>query len=183
MISTPSFTINNQTGLLQPVIYRASSHCDDRPPQIAINLIVIHGISLPPGEFGTTAIEEFFCGKLNYSAHSFFATIAHLRVASHLLIKRSGDIIQFVPFNKRAWHAGESCFQGQSHCNDFSIGIELEGTDEIPYEANQYEQLKKIIVALRQTYPGITEDRIVGHADIAPNRKTDPGRSFDWNKL
>lgn len=146
-------------------------------------MIVVHGISLPPGEFGSKAVEDFFTGHLDSSLHPYFATIQTLKVSSHLFIKRTGEIIQFVPFNRRAWHAGESSFQGRTRCNDFSIGIELEGTDTTPYEIKQYEQLVRVIRILMQAYPAITADRIVGHVDIAPGRKTDPGPYFDWNYL
>ena len=124
-----------------------------------------------------------YCGKLDASQHPYLATIAHLRVSAHLLIRRDGAIVQFVPFSKRAWHAGESYFAGLTHCNDFSIGIELEGTDDKPFEAMQYTSLNKVVRALTECYPSITEDRIVGHSDIAPGRKTDPGPMFDWSNL
>jgi AmpD protein len=146
-------------------------------------MIVIHGISLPPGEFGSNAVEAFFCGHLDTTTHSYYSDIAHLKVSSHLFIKRTGEVIQFVPFTRRAWHAGESFFQGKTRCNDFSIGIELEGTDEIPYDDRQYEALGKIVPLLMQAYPAITRERIVGHQDIAPGRKTDPGPAFDWKYL
>lgn len=181
MIST--LKVNKESGLLEPVLYRPSSHCDERPARMVIDMLVVHGISLPPGEFGGNAIEAFFCGHLNSNAHPSFAAIADLRVSAHLLIKRTGEIIQFVPFIKRAWHAGESFFRGKTRCNDFSIGIELEGTDYVPYEKIQYEVLSKVIRLLKQSYPAITDDRIVGHSDIAPNRKTDPGPQFDWAYL
>lgn len=180
---TKTFKVNAQSGLLEPAVYQLSPHHDERPEGIMIDTIVIHGISLPPGEFGSSAIEAFFCGNLDFSLHNYFAEISHLRVSSHLLIKRTGEIVQFVPFVKRAWHAGESFFEGRARCNDFSIGIELEGTDDIPYEAMQYTQLGGVVAALRQAYPAITLERIVGHADIAPGRKTDPGPAFDWNYL
>ena len=163
--------------------YVLSPHCDDRPENTEIDMIVVHGISLPPVQFGHDYIEKFFTGKLDYSLHPYFETIKQLKVSSHLLIKRDGEIIQFVPFAKRAWHAGESFFQGRSRCNDFSIGIELEGTDELPYEKIQYEKLAEVIKTLQIAYPGITRERIVGHSDIAPGRKTDPGHSFDWHYL
>jgi len=180
---TNHFEINPVTGLLEPVNYQASPHQDERPPSMLIDMVVVHGISLPPGEFGSPAIPAFFCGKLDMNLHPSFAGIATLRVSAHLLIRRTGEIIQFVPFDKRAWHAGESSFQGKTRCNDFSIGIELEGTDDLPYEETQYHQLGKVINLLRRTYPQITEDRIVGHVDIAPLRKTDPGPAFDWGYL
>jgi AmpD protein len=171
--------INTHTNLLEPILYQPSPHFDERPNDSLIDMIVVHGISLPPGEFGSDAILAFFCGKLDFTSHPSFADIAGLRVSAHLLIRRSGEIIQFVPFHQRAWHAGESYFQGKTRCNDFSIGIELEGTDVIPYEAIQYQQLANVVTLLRQAYPSITPDRIVGHVDIAPGRKTDPGPAFD----
>lgn len=174
--------INPTNALLEPIHYRPSPHHDERPQNMAIDMIVVHGISLPPGEFGSNAIEEFFCGKLDTGSHPAFADIAALRVSAHLLIRRTGEVIQFVPFSKRAWHAGVSSFQGKPNCNDFSIGIELEGTDNTRYEPVQYQQLGKVIKLLQQTYP-IILDRIVGHVDIAPGRKTDPGPTFDWPYL
>lgn len=180
---TKTLKINSLTGLLEPIDYQPSPHQDARPHDIPIDMVVVHGISLPPGEFGSNAIPAFFCGTLDMNSHPAFADIAQLRVSAHLFIRRTGDIIQFVPFHERAWHAGESYFQGKTRCNDFSIGIELEGTDEIPYEKVQYHQLSKILVLLMQTYPAITQDRIVGHEDIAPGRKTDPGPAFNWNYL
>ncbi|SRR5579883_402872 len=180
---THTYTVNRQSGLLEPAVYRPSPHYDERPAGTGIDLIVIHGISLPPGEFGSNAVEAFFCGHLDFTRHPYYATIASLKVSSHLFIQRTGYLIQFVPFTKRAWHAGESFFQGRMRCNDFSIGIELEGTDEIPYTSQQYEQLGQVIRLLMQAYPAITKERIVGHADIAPGRKTDPGPVFDWDYL
>jgi N-acetyl-anhydromuramoyl-L-alanine amidase len=172
--------INTAFGLLEPINYQPSPHHDERPAGAEIDMIVVHGISLPPGEFGSNAIETFFCGKLDMNSHPAFADIAALRVSAHLLIRRTGEIIQFVPFTRRAWHAGESAFQSRTRCNDFSIGIELEGTDHIPYEQVQYQQLGHVITLLTQAYPAITQDRIVGHSDISPGRKTDPGPAFDW---
>jgi N-acetyl-anhydromuramoyl-L-alanine amidase len=176
-------TVNPQTGLVEPVQFRPSPFFDARPVDTLIDMIVIHGISLPPGEFGGNDIEAFFCGKLNTSRHPFYASIAHLNVSAHLLIKRCGEMVQFVPFHARAWHAGESSFYGRTRCNDFSIGIELEGTDTIRYEQQQYDQLGKTIRLLMQAYPTIAHNRIVGHAEIAPGRKTDPGPVFDWEYL
>ena len=129
------------------------------------------------------AIEAFFCGELEIASHPHFVKMATCRVSSHLFIKRTGEVVQFVPFIQRAWHAGESSFHGKTRCNDFSIGIELEGTDDIPYEQTQYQQLGRSFRLLMQTYPAITHDRIVGHVDIAPGRKTDPGPAFDWDYL
>ena len=180
---TESLKINSITGLLEPVEYLESPHQDPRPEQIAIDMVVIHGISLPPGQFGTGAIPAFFCGHLDTSAHPALADIATLRVSAHLLIQRDGHIIQFVSFLQRAWHAGVSEFQGRTRCNDFSIGIELEGTDDLAYEDCQYRRLSQVIQLLQHTYPTITSDRVVGHSDIAPGRKTDPGPFFNWDQL
>lgn len=179
----PVFKVNAKTGLIEPNNFKPSPHHDERPDQDNIDLIVIHGISLPPNEFGTGAIEAFFCGTLNTDLHPYYKTIADLKVSSHLLIKRDGEIVQFVPFNKRAWHAGVSQFRDKSRCNDFSIGIELEGADDIAYEPIQYQQLATVILQLQDVYPAITKDRIVGHSDIAPGRKTDPGPAFNWSYL
>lgn len=156
-----------------------SPHFDERP-NMPISLLVIHNISLPPGEFGGNAIRDFFCGRLDASEHLFFQQIAALRVSAHAVIYRTGEIEQFVDYAKRAWHAGVSSFQGQSRCNDFSIGIELEGTDSLPYTDAQYRGLIALTRSLQQQYPLITIGRIVGHNDIAPGRKTDPGFAFDW---
>ncbi len=168
-------------GLIEGVAYRPSPNCDDRPAGVSPELLVIHSISLPPGEFGGPHISELFCNSLDPAAHPFFAEIAALRVSAHVLIRRDGSMIQYVPFHRRAWHAGASCFQGREQCNDFSIGVELEGCDQRPYEARQYEQLIRLTRALQQCYPAITNRRIVGHCDIAPGRKTDPGPAFDWS--
>ncbi len=152
---------------------------NDRPDG-EISLIVIHNISLPPGEFNNPYIEQFFTNQLDFNAHPYFKTIRELQVSAHLLIKRDGSIIQFVPFDKRAWHAGESSFNGQDNCNDFSIGIELEGTDNLNYEAVQYQSLKTTLKQLKNYYP---VQNIVGHSDIAPGRKTDPGEAFNWGEI
>jgi AmpD protein len=163
-------------GLLVGAEYIASPNCDDRP-QGAIDLLVIHNISLPPGEFGGDGVQQLFTNRLNADEHSYYATIAGLQVSAHFFVRRDGQIIQFVPCLKRAWHAGASCWQGMSRCNDFSIGIELEGSDEVPFTGAQYEALVQLTLALRAVYPlrGIS-----GHSDIAPQRKTDPGPCFDW---
>ncbi len=166
--------------------YKPSPHSDDRPPNTTIDMIVVHNISLPPGEFGGGYVQSFFCGHLDASLHSYFETIASLKVSSHLFIDRHGNVTQFVPFAKRAWHAGVSNFKGRERCNDFSIGIELEGTDDLPYEAIQYQTLARVIQQLMVMYPAIHRSHMVGHSDIAPVRKTDPGPAFDWaylNKL
>ena len=175
--------INPQTGLLAEARQVLSPNCDDRPPATVIDLIVIHGISLPPGEFGGPWIDALFSNTLNPQAHPFFPSIQNLKVSTHTLIRRDGEIVQYVPFHRRAWHAGVSSFQGRECCNDFSIGIELEGTDDDPYTIDQYCQLTTLIQTLRQVYPSITPERITGHADIAPERKTDPGPAFDWRRL
>jgi AmpD protein len=145
-----------------------------------VSLLVIHNISLPPGQFGTGCVQRFFCNRLDSAEHPYFATIADLQVSSHLLIERTGEVTQFVPFSARAWHAGNSCFAGVENCNDFSIGIELEGTDEQPYTDAQYSHLAEVTHLLLSHYPALRPERIVGHADIAPGRKTDPGPAFDW---
>ncbi|HIM57896.1 MAG TPA: 1,6-anhydro-N-acetylmuramyl-L-alanine amidase AmpD [Gammaproteobacteria bacterium] len=156
-----------------------SINYNDRPNG-EISLIVIHNISLPPGEFNNPYIEQFFTNQLDFNAHPYFKTIQDLQVSSHLLIKRDGSIIQFIPFDKRAWHAGESSFNGQDNCNDFSIGIELEGTDNLNYEAVQYQSLKTTLKQLKNYY---SVQNIVGHSDIAPGRKTDPGEAFNWGEI
>lgn len=156
-------------------------HFDRRPADHDISLLVIHNISLPPGQFGSSHIADFFAGQLDPNAHPFFLKISDVRVSSHLLIRRDGQILQFVPFDQRAWHAGVSSFQGRTRCNDFSIGIELEGTDNSPYTAEQYQSLITTSQYLMRVYPAITLARIVGHNDIAPGRKTDPGPAFDWS--
>lgn len=155
----------------------ASPNCDDRPPSTPITLVVVHGISMPPGEFGGDGIARLFTNTLDPAAHPAFAGVAALRVSSHFLIRRDGALVQFVACAKRAWHAGASTWRGRERCNDFSIGIELEGTDDIPYTAQQYATLARLTRALRRRYP-IAD--IVGHRDIAPGRKTDPGPAFDW---
>lgn len=168
--------------LLSGVRQCPSPNCSDRHISDNINLLVIHNISLPPGEFGTTYIEQLFCNQLDSNAHPYFAEICHLKVSSHLLIGRSGEVIQFVPFNKNAWHAGESNFQGRNNCNEFSIGIELEGTDFEAFTDIQYRTLVGITNLLLDEYPCLNLERIVGHSDIAPGRKTDPGPYFEWDR-
>jgi len=175
--------INTKSGLLENATQVPSSNFDARPDGRAISLIVVHNISLPPGEFGGPYISQLFTNQLDSEAHPYFAEIHQLNVSSHLLIRRDGEIVQYVPFHCRAWHAGASEYCGEECCNDFSIGIELEGTDELPYEPVQYSTLAELIIQLRQCYPDIAKDAITGHCDIAPGRKTDPGPAFDWNKL
>jgi AmpD protein len=176
------FSIDLQ-GWLRPVRCIPSPNCNERPPGCAIELLVIHNISLPPGQFGGGHVAELFTNRLDGSAHPYFAGLAGLQVSAHLLIERDGTVTQFVPFGARAWHAGVSRFRDRDNCNDFSIGIELEGADDIPYTDWQYEQLARIGVLLRRVYPGIVPDHIVGHSDIAPARKSDPGPAFDWPRF
>ncbi|MDO8266650.1 MAG: 1,6-anhydro-N-acetylmuramyl-L-alanine amidase AmpD [Moraxellaceae bacterium] len=153
-----------------------------RPAGMPVSLVVVHGISLPPGEFGGPYIDALFTNSLDSSQHPYFHEIAGLKVSAHLLVRRDGQVVQYVPFDCRAWHAGMSCYGGQENCNDFSIGIELEGTDEIPYTERQYEALVMVLGLLEARYPG-TRGHLAGHSDIAPGRKTDPGPSFDWSHL
>ena len=160
-----------------------SPNYDDRLDSSSISLIIIHSISLPPSVFGGSYVEEFFLNKLKKSEKDYLNNLRNTKVSSHLYIKRTGEIIQFVSFNKRAWHAGKSTFENISNCNDYSIGIELEGFDDIVYEDIQYEKLSKIINALLEFYPKISKDRIVGHSDVSPQRKSDPGPLFDWKRL
>ena len=157
-----------------------SPNYNDRPSGEAVSLLVIHNISLPPGEFGTGCVEDFFCNRLDVQRHPYFEQIRELRVSSHLFIDRQGQLIQFVPLQGRAWHAGASEFRGRSECNDFSLGIELEGCDDVSYTPEQYQRLAEVTGLLLSSYPELTLDRIVGHSDIAPGRKTDPGPAFDW---
>ena len=154
-----------------------SPHCDERPPGTQISLLVIHNISLPPGEFGGPWIDDLFMGRLDPAAHPYFADLAALKVSAHYLIRRDGSLIQYVPDELRAWHAGVSSWKGRERCNDFSIGVELEGTDDVPYDAVQYTVLARLTRALRLRYSIVD---IVGHSEIAQGRKTDPGPAFDW---
>jgi len=179
----PELSIDRATGLLAQARQCPSPHCDARPDPSDIDLIVVHAISLPPGEFGGGWIDDLFTGQLPRDHHPYFRRIAHLEVSSHVLIGRDGELVQYVPLNERAWHAGPSSFRGRRACNDFSVGVELEGTDEHPYEGIQYEMLTALCAALIRTYPEITPERIAGHCDIAPDRKTDPGPYFDWHCL
>ncbi|MDO8464156.1 MAG: 1,6-anhydro-N-acetylmuramyl-L-alanine amidase AmpD [Gallionella sp.] len=163
-------------GLLVGGNYIPSPNCDDRPAG-EIELLVIHNISLPPGEFGGDGVQRLFTNTLDVNAHPYYPTIAELRVSAHFFVRRDGGVVQFVPCLMRAWHAGESCWQGRSRCNDFSLGIELEGSDAVPFTNAQYDALECLTMVLRATYP---IRGIAGHSDIAPQRKTDPGPCFDW---
>jgi N-acetyl-anhydromuramoyl-L-alanine amidase len=174
--------VEPSTGLLTRTRQVLSTHFDDRPAGSVPDLIVVHGISLPPGEFGGPWIERFFTNSLPLDMHPYFAEIGGLKVSSHLLVARDGSLTQFVKFTDRAWHAGESRYGGRVACNDFSIGVELEGIDTTPYEAAQYDTLGEVVAALCYAYPRLSPDRIAGHSDIAPGRKTDPGPAFDWER-
>ena len=171
------------SGLVTDARQNMSPNYDDRPSETDISLIVIHGISLPPAKFGGHYIDQLFCNQLDPNEHPYFKEIEGLKVSSHLLIRRDGEVVQYVPLNKRAWHAGVSCYENRDCCNDYSIGIELEGEDETPYTEQQYLELSKIIKTLIKNYPDLNEQTIVGHNDIAPGRKTDPGEAFDWSHL
>ncbi|TRW50561.1 1,6-anhydro-N-acetylmuramyl-L-alanine amidase AmpD [Aliidiomarina halalkaliphila] len=161
--------------------YFPSPHADERPDEADISLLVVHSISLPPGEFGGPYITDLFMGTLDPSVHPYFQEIAGLKVSAHAVIRRNGKLEQYVDFNRRAWHAGVSSWCGRDRCNDFSIGVELEGTDHTPYTDEQYRTLAQLTVALQQKYPKISNTNITGHEDIAPGRKTDPGPAFNWN--
>lgn len=169
-----------EDGWLTSAVHCRTTHFDERPQNVEPSLLVIHNISLPPGQFGGGFVQPFFCGELDPGGHPFFKQIYQMRVSAHCLIERTGNITQFVAFDDRAWHAGQSIFQGQNRCNDFSIGIELEGTDDIHYSDQQYTELVKVTQLLMVQYPNINLGRIVGHDDIAYGRKTDPGVAFDW---
>lgn len=166
---------------LQGARWCPSPNADARPDASDITLLVIHAISLPPEHFRGDAVEALFTNRLDPQSHPAFCDLQGLRVSAHLFLRRAGALIQFVPFSARAWHAGVSRFDGRERCNDFSIGIELEGSDHRPFTATQYRRLAAVTRALQRSFPGITPDRIVGHSDIAPGRKTDPGPYFDWD--
>ncbi|MBK1672820.1 N-acetylmuramoyl-L-alanine amidase [Ectothiorhodospira shaposhnikovii] len=171
------------TGWLDIATRVPSPNQDKRPPGVMPEIIVVHAISLPPGEFGGPWIDRLFTNTLPAEGHPFFAEIQGLTVSAHVLIRRDGETVQYVPFLQRAWHAGVSSFRGRERCNDFSIGIELEGSDVHPFTGVQYERLAQLITALKKTYPGLANAPVVGHADIAPGRKTDPGPCFEWSRL
>ena len=168
------------TGWLDEAKRIPSPNYDDRPNDEAPSLIVLHNISLPPGEFGGNAVEALFTNQINWDAHSYYQSIRGLKVSAHFFIRRDGELIQFVPCSRRAWHAGTSQWQGREKCNDFSIGIELEGTDDVPFTDAQYIRLNQLLDALRDVYP---IQAVTGHSAIAPGRKTDPGPQFDWSRL
>lgn len=183
IVVSPACAEAVESGWLSAARRVPSPNANERPDGCAVDLLVIHNISLPPGEYGTGCVEQLFCNALDCSAHPWFERLRGLEVSAHLLIARDGSCTQFVDFGRRAWHAGASVFDGRENCNDFSVGIELEGTDEDPYTDRQYDALIRVARLLMQEYPGITIGRIVGHADVAPGRKTDPGPAFEWDRL
>ncbi|WP_456445076.1 1,6-anhydro-N-acetylmuramyl-L-alanine amidase AmpD [Thiolapillus sp.] len=168
--------------MLSAAQYLPSPNHDERPAGTTPDLLVIHNISLPPDEYGGPWIADLFLNRLDPSVHPYFSEIYQMKVSAHALVRREGEVIQFVCLDKRAWHAGKSCFDGRENCNDFSIGIELEGSDRIPYTDAQYHTLARVTREIMERYPGITPDRITGHEHIAPGRKTDPGPAFDWKR-
>lgn len=180
MISERRIASLRETGRLSGSRWCPSPNYGPRPEGAGISLLVVHNISLPPGQFGGPEIQDFFCNRLDPAAHPYFETIADIQVSAHALIRRDGEVVQFVSLLDRAWHAGRSCFDGREECNDFSIGIELEGADDIPYTEAQYRALADIARQVMAAWPEIDASRITGHSDIAPGRKTDPGPAFDW---
>lgn len=179
VVSASRITVD-RAGIVRAAAQVPSPNCDERPEGAAITLLVVHGISLPPGQFGGTGIVELFTNRLDPSADPYYPTVANANVSAHFLIRRDGTLVQFVPCAKRAWHAGTSSWHGRAHCNDFSVGVELEGTDDVPYGDEQYATLARLARALRRRYP-IAE--VAGHSDVAPGRKTDPGPAFDWERF
>jgi len=175
--------MNIKNHLIENVKFIQSPNFDLRPEKIKISLIVIHSISLPPTIFGNEYVEDFFLNKLEITDNDYLNNIKDMKVSSHIYIKRTGEVVQFVPFNQRAWHAGESSYKNIKNCNDYSIGIELEGCEDISFEDIQYNKLSEIIDCLMQNYSHISKDRIVSHSEIAPGRKSDPGPLFDWKRL
>lgn len=176
--------VDREAGLLSRARYVASPHSDERPGGTGVDLLVIHGISLPPGEFGGPWIERLFLGHLDPAAHPALGDLGGLRVSAHLLVRRSGAVVQYVPFHRRAWHAGASRWRGRERCNDFSVGIEVEGSEHRPFTDVQYRVLAEILAALAAAYPVLAyPDRLASHADVAPERKSDPWQTFDWPRL
>lgn len=170
----------SNSGWISDARYSASPNFDDRPVDSEISLVVVHAISLPPAKFGSDDIERFFTNTLNPASHPYFVAICAMKVSAHFLIRRNGELVQFVSSQKRAWHAGVSVWEGRERCNDYSIGVELEGCDEEPFEDFQYHRLVELIRVLQRCYP---INAVVGHSDIAPTRKSDPGPCFDWQRL
>ena len=177
-----SLQIDPGNGLIRGARFVASPNYDTRPSGAPIDTLVIHSISLPPGRFGGFGIEQLFCNTLNPDEDPYYREIKDLKVSAHVLIRRNGELVQFVPLHQRAWHAGQSYCEGRTRINDFSISIELEGADDLPFEDAQYESLTRLTRVIRQVYPAVTPERIYGHCDIAPGRKTDPGPLFDWKR-
>jgi AmpD protein len=173
-------SVLRQSGRFPGARWCPSPNFGPRPEANDISLLVVHNISLPPEQFGGSHIEDFFCNRLDTSAHPYFEEIGEMKVSSHLLIRRDGELLQFVSLRDRAWHAGRSVFCGREECNDYSIGIELEGADHVPYTVEQYRKLAEVAHEIMAAWPWITADRITGHSDISPGRKTDPGPAFDW---
>jgi len=167
----------DEEGVLAGAVQVPSPNCDERPADAAVSLLVVHNISLPPGQFGGETIVQLFTNTLDFAAHPYYETLRDLKVSAHFLIRRESELIQLVPCAKRAWHAGSSSWRGRERCNDFSVGVELEGADDQAYSDSQYSRLAELLVALRRRYPIVD---VVGHIDIAPGRKTDPGPAFDW---
>jgi len=180
---TQPLRVDVATGLLLGARQVLTDHFDERPAGAALELILIHNISLPPAEFGGPWIDRLFTGDLPRDAHPFFATIPPGRVSTHLLLRRDGELVQYVPFSNRAWHAGRSSYRGRAECNDYSVGVELEGTDDLPFEEIQYVRLTGVVRALLAAYPSLSREHIAGHSDVAPGRKTDPGDAFDWPRF
>ena len=172
--------VDIKSGLMRGARQIASPNFDSRPAGVEADLIVVHGISLPPGEFGGPWIDRLFTNTLPADVHPYFTDVRGVPVSSHLVLQRDGSVTQYVKFTERAWHAGKSAYRGREACNDFSVGVELEGTDTLPYEAAQYDVLAQVVAALCAAYPRLSPDRLAGHSDIAPGRKTDPGPAFDW---
>ena len=182
-LTAPSLIIDPQSGRISQARRLDSANWDERPAEVAPELIVVHGISLPPGEFGGPWIDRLFLNTLPPDAHPYFRHLEGAKVSAHVLIRRDGELVQYVALHHRAWHAGRSSYQGRDRCNDFSIGIELEGIDDLPYEHAQYRELARLIDTLCRTYSTLSRARVMGHSDIAPGRKTDPGECFDWPRL
>ncbi len=182
-LSAGPYQLEEGSGWVQGASRVPSPNCDQRPANCPPDLFIVHGISLPPGEFGGDGIDQLFTNCLKPDDHPYYREIEGLEVSSHFLIRRNGELTQYVDIFQRAWHAGVSTYRGREKCNDFAIGIELEGTDDMPYEASQYEALAVLINMLRNTVPSLEVAPVVGHSDVAPGRKTDPGPAFSWETL
>ena len=180
--TSEDFRIDADNGLAHGALWLRSPHCDGRPPGMAIELLVIHAISLPPGQYGGGDVTALFLGTLDCTERADYAELKNLRVSTHFFVRRDGQVVQFVSLSKRAWHAGVSRFGEREHCNDFSVGIELEGSDQDPFAPAQYATLVALTGALRAACPGLLAERIVGHSEIAPGRKSDPGPRFEWRR-